>query len=203
MKTERKKAERKEVILDAFELLIRKYGIDKTTMQEVAKEVGISVGTLYNEFADKEALIDALMARIEEKMNRRVANYKYSSTSPNEQLLELISAVNDTLDEIIRDNRSLAEYVFSGSQNFRYIGKKIHRDFHRGGFLSAQIAEIIKEGVKQKIFAVKEIESATMAITEAFVTYAISRVIMDEKERKTSSERWRHCFELMVRGLRE
>jgi AcrR family transcriptional regulator len=202
MRNEQKRAQRKEAILDAFEALIKKYGIDKTTMQEIAKAVGISVGTLYNEFADKEALIDALIDRIEASLNEKVTNLQFSSESPDEQLVELLKMVGGLVETIIKENRSLADYVFSGSQNFRYVGKKIHQDFRKGALLTERFGSVVQAGVKAGVFRAEGASEAGVAITQAFTTYSVSRVLMDEKESKASKKNWDICFMLMIRGLR-
>ncbi len=202
MRNEQKSAQRKEAILDAFEALIKKYGIDKTTMQEIAHEVGISVGTLYNEFADKEALIDALINRIEASLNEKVTSLRFSSESPDEQLVELFKMVGGLVETIIKENHSLADYVFSGSQNFRYVGKKIHQDFRQGALLTERVNSIVQAGVDAGIFDAEGALEAGVAMTRAFTTYSISRVLMNEKESKGSKKNWDLCFRLMIRGLR-
>jgi AcrR family transcriptional regulator len=52
--------ERRNVILQAAGRLFEHYGHGKTTMADVAREAGIGVGTVYLEFASKEAIVEAL-----------------------------------------------------------------------------------------------------------------------------------------------
>src|SRR5689334_4663119 len=47
-------------ILDAAERLLRHYGPHKTTMAEIAREASIGVGSVYLEFASKDAIIEEL-----------------------------------------------------------------------------------------------------------------------------------------------
>jgi TetR/AcrR family acrAB operon transcriptional repressor len=49
-------------ILDAASRLIVHYGFDKTTMDDIAREAGVSKGALYLVWPGKDALIDALIA---------------------------------------------------------------------------------------------------------------------------------------------
>lgn len=54
---------RAQRILDAaYELLLR-YGYDKTTVSDIAKEAGVSKGAIYLHFASREALFEALVLR--------------------------------------------------------------------------------------------------------------------------------------------
>lgn len=55
--------DREERILDAAVKLITHYGYDKTTIEEIAREAGISKGAVYLHFESKEALFEALFSR--------------------------------------------------------------------------------------------------------------------------------------------
>ncbi|GAA4546672.1 TetR/AcrR family transcriptional regulator [Pseudonocardia xishanensis] len=52
-----------ERILDAADACYARFGIAKTTMEDVASAAGISRATLYRTFADREALLTALVRR--------------------------------------------------------------------------------------------------------------------------------------------
>lgn len=202
MRSEDKKNQRKEDILDAFEALIAKYSVDKTTMQEIADSVGISVGTLYNEFADKEALIDALVDRLEISLVKKINTIKFTSNAPDEQLEQFLMTVIDLAEDLIRDNRSLADYIISGSQTFRYVGKKIHQGIGRAGLtIGDTIRSIIESGVDQGVFEVENMEEDASAITLAFTTYTVARLLTDQKQDRVSRKSWMIWFRLLSRGL--
>ena len=52
-------ADKRQRILDAARKRFRYYGVRKTTMQEIARDAGVAVGTLYLYFKDKDALLVA------------------------------------------------------------------------------------------------------------------------------------------------
>jgi TetR/AcrR family acrAB operon transcriptional repressor len=54
---------REQLILDAAAALIMRQGYDKTTMSDVADEVGVSRGIVYLHFESKEMLFEALIQR--------------------------------------------------------------------------------------------------------------------------------------------
>jgi AcrR family transcriptional regulator len=201
MRNERKNIQRKEEILNAFEALIARYGIDKTTMQEIADSVGISVGTLYNEFEDKDSLIDALISRIEDSFNNKINTIKFGSQAPDEQLIELINAIERLVEAFLKENRSMADYFFSGSKNFRYIGKKIHREFRKGALFLERVKEIIDSGNKSGVFNVDNIDETAATITQAITTIILVRFLLEEREDKTIKKYWDMWFELVVKGL--
>jgi len=55
--------ERRQRILDAAAMLIGRYGYDKTTIDDIAGEAGVSKGAVYLEFRSKEALFEELLLR--------------------------------------------------------------------------------------------------------------------------------------------
>lgn len=201
MKNEERKNQRKEAILNAFQALIAQYGVDKTTMQEIADSVGISVGTLYNEYTDKEALIDALVDRLEAELDRKINTLEFTSDVPNEQLVQLLEKVYDLTEVLIRDNRSLADYILSGSQRFRYVGKKIHEDYKQGGLIRSRVRSLVQSGVDKGIFEVEDVATTAQAITQVFTTFVLARLVMDAKQNKATEQSWAIWFQLLVRGL--
>jgi AcrR family transcriptional regulator len=58
---ERQKQERERRILDAATLLFRNRGFDETHMEDIAGQVGLSVGALYNYFRSKGDLLAAIV----------------------------------------------------------------------------------------------------------------------------------------------
>jgi AcrR family transcriptional regulator len=57
---ERFRAETRDAILEAAELALAEHGARGARMEAIAQHAGIAVGTLYNYFADRQQLIDAL-----------------------------------------------------------------------------------------------------------------------------------------------
>ena len=55
--------ERESRILDAAARLIEHYGYDKTAVDEIAREAGVSKGAIYLHFKSKEDLFEALLMR--------------------------------------------------------------------------------------------------------------------------------------------
>jgi AcrR family transcriptional regulator len=64
-------------ILAAAEELFAEVGIETATMANIAERAGVAVGTLYNRFADRDALIEALLvARRTEVLEKLDASLK-------------------------------------------------------------------------------------------------------------------------------
>lgn len=48
-------------ILDAAEAVFARDGVQRSRMGDIAREAGVAVGTIYNHFADRDALVQALL----------------------------------------------------------------------------------------------------------------------------------------------
>jgi AcrR family transcriptional regulator len=53
----------REVILDTAERLFARRGVDGVTVRDLAREMGLTAPSLYNHFASKQALYDAVLER--------------------------------------------------------------------------------------------------------------------------------------------
>lgn len=68
MKRAATRADVRETILDAAEALLARYGYRKTTMDDIARDVGIGKGTTYLHFASKEEVFLATIDRIVDRL---------------------------------------------------------------------------------------------------------------------------------------
>src|SRR5438477_203996 len=68
---ERLKGETQRAILEAAEEVFGESGLSGARMEDIAGRAGVSVGTLYNHFKDRDALLkDLIVARREELLAR-------------------------------------------------------------------------------------------------------------------------------------
>jgi TetR/AcrR family acrAB operon transcriptional repressor len=72
MASEARNTEREDRILNSSAQLIARYGFDKTTMEDIAREAGVSKGALYLHFKSKDDLFDVLLLRESERMSERI-----------------------------------------------------------------------------------------------------------------------------------
>jgi AcrR family transcriptional regulator len=65
--TTTRNSDREPRILDSAAALIARYTFDKTTMEDIAREAGVSKGALYLHFKSKEDLVETLILRESER----------------------------------------------------------------------------------------------------------------------------------------
>ncbi|MEV5597752.1 TetR/AcrR family transcriptional regulator [Streptomyces sp. NPDC052496] len=80
-------------ILDAAADLFDRYGVHAVGMRQIIDELGCGKQLLYREFAGKDALVVAYLQRCTEDWDRTLAGALAAASTPEEQLVELIRAV--------------------------------------------------------------------------------------------------------------
>lgn len=70
--------QRRQEILDAFEVCIKKYGFNQSSTHQISKEAGLKQPMVAHYFGNKKALVDALVQRImhdyESRMHKHMEN---------------------------------------------------------------------------------------------------------------------------------
>lgn len=77
-------------ILEAAERCIRRYGIRRTSMQEVARAAGFSRAWLYRHFPDKESLVSAVLLRTDETFWRAAREQVEAQTTLVDQVVAAV-----------------------------------------------------------------------------------------------------------------
>jgi AcrR family transcriptional regulator len=112
-------AARQAVIVDAAYSIFLRYGFKKTTMDDVAKAVGISRQALYLHFPTKEALFKAMISRALEMMRTQArAALAHEDHDLQERLLGAFAELHgkgvgvESLGELIETTATLLGPVF-------------------------------------------------------------------------------------------
>ncbi len=144
--------EKRDAILDAAKQRLRKYGIQKTKMQEIAKDVGIAVGTLYLYFKNKN---EVLIASVEAYGQQHIAYAEEilnSEKSPQEKLKYYIINRFRITEDINNSGSHAAELV-------RAV-MKIKPDFveEQSGWTRKNVLKILREGIENDLFCIDNLE---------------------------------------------
>ena len=101
---ERRTELKKEKIRTAALELFCKYGTDKTNINEIAQQAGVSPASIYNYFGSKEGLMkETIINLLESSWKTRKELYESDLPFP-ELLKQLISMKNEFFDQIDLDN---------------------------------------------------------------------------------------------------
>ncbi|WP_461116791.1 TetR/AcrR family transcriptional regulator [Spirosoma jeollabukense] len=90
----------KERILEETERLFWKYGVRSVTMEEIAKQLGISKKTIYQHFADKEQILYEVLQDKIGKHQSEMACAVVETTNPVEEIMNVLNMMQKNADQI-------------------------------------------------------------------------------------------------------
>ncbi len=104
-----------ESIIDATAIVFAKHGLAAATTARISDEVGISIGSLYQYFDNKEDLYEALLERIVEKLITLVEKQSLTK-EPFTLSVWVTTLLNDVWDFLEADNGLYLQVVRNWSQ---------------------------------------------------------------------------------------
>jgi AcrR family transcriptional regulator len=169
-----------ERIVAAAGKRFRYYGVGKTTMQEIAADAGVAVGTLYLYFSNKDDLVVACADTFVERHRRQAATILAADTPADEKLRKYIVARFREVEDVRTSSRHAAEIARS------VLRVKPDRIREEGTMMWQTACEILKLGVERRIFEIADIElDAKMllyAITAFFPSALVEPVFVPTEE---------------------
>lgn len=112
MRKTAKREDIRDLILDAVNSLLAKFGYKKMTMEDVAREVGIGKGTIYLHFPSKQELVLAHIDRIVERVLVDLERIAKSSEAADRRIRRmLVSRVLVRIDSVIHYSHNLSDLL--------------------------------------------------------------------------------------------
>ncbi len=189
--------ETRDVILDATERLLARYGYKKTTMDDVAREAGIGKGTTYLHFASKEELTLSTIDRIVDRLLERLRAIARSDRPPAERLRDmLLTRVLFRFDSVRDYSQSLDDLL--ASLRSAYLARR-QRYFDAEAEV---IALVLRAGRDEGMFAFDD--ALVTAHTLLLATNALLPSSLSVKElgkRKDIQRKAESVAQLLLNGL--
>jgi AcrR family transcriptional regulator len=163
--------DRKAVILEAFMNLVRRFGVDKTTMQDVAREGGMSVGVIYKDFANKEELIDAYIQKLVGQILCECQQLAKQNKPAKELLHDVIIGFCKMMGEYVSQDRGFIQCIFGYLQ----VGQLQKKTFlYEGVFrkeLVPLLGKILTQGQAEGIFELTNVAETAETVLDSFCIY--------------------------------
>lgn len=86
------KSKRLEMIIEASQKRFGKFGIEKTSMREIADDLKLSKASLYYYFPDKESLYKAVVEKEQREFIAKISERIFNFHEPEQLLLEYVNA---------------------------------------------------------------------------------------------------------------
>ncbi|MEX1154592.1 TetR family transcriptional regulator [Parvibaculum sp.] len=192
--TQARALERVERILAAASDLIAETGSDAVRMTEVAERAGVPIGSLYQYFPDKAAILQTLAERITERVRAGIAETLADVATREEALARMDRLLQDYyamfLDEpVVRD-------IWSGTQSDKALQALDIEDSRANARV---VADALKHLVPRKERARFEtVCFLTMQLTGAAVRLAIA---VDRKEGDRLMAEYRRMLQGELGGM--
>lgn len=104
----------KDLILDAADRLLARYGYKKMTIDDLAREVGIGKGTIYLHFSSKEDVALSRIDRVIERLLEQMKEIAASEKSDDEKIKQmLVLRVMYRFENVQHYSESLADVLSS------------------------------------------------------------------------------------------
>jgi AcrR family transcriptional regulator len=192
---------RKKEILDVFEQLVQRFGVDKTTMHDVARELKMSIGLLYIEFSGKDDLVEGLFDRIHFEIINFNSIHNFDELSVEEKLKAVLVTKISQLSLNARRSKAIFDFM-SGVVPTKYLRKKIDAKMHKiQEELITKIEQILVLGVQENKFKINDIPQTAKILFDAFDSYRFPPRMM-EREHDVFMIDVEKMFELIMKALR-
>ena len=154
-----------ERILEATEEVLRRYGLAKATVVDVARVLDVSHGSVYRHFPSKASLRQAVAKRWLDRANAPLQKIAESSGPAPARLEKWLRAMIDIkYKKVTEDPEMFATYLTLAQEACEAV--KAHKER-----LVDQVAQIIADGLKQGAFQVADAKVAARAVFDATTRY--------------------------------
>jgi AcrR family transcriptional regulator len=193
--------DRKDLILDTFIQLVSRFGVDKTTIQDVARELQVSSSIIYQEYRNKETLIDACFLRLSRNFLTGCLHTLKQNLPPEQLLYVFVKQIFEQMSKLVIENRGFAQYVKGKAFLEYYRNEKRFQDDFKQELLSL-IINILEKGVRQGCFQIENIAKTAELFFDAFYIFFV-RLILSDQDLQQNLEDTQLMYNLLLNGLKK
>jgi AcrR family transcriptional regulator len=154
-----------ERILEVTEDVLRRFGLAKATVVDVARALDVSHGSVYRHFPSKASLRDAVAKRWLDRVNtplEKIAEGSGPASARLERWLRALFAAK--YKRVCEDPEMFATYLALAQEAREVV--KAHKER-----LCDQLTHILSDGVKQGVFHVADVKAAARAVFDATIRF--------------------------------
>ena len=154
-----------ERILEATEDVLRRFGLAKATVVDVARALDVSHGSVYRHFPSKASLRQAVAKRWLDRANAPLAKIAEASGPAPARLEKWLRTMFEIkYKKVHEDPEMFATYLTLAQEACEAV--KAHKER-----LVGQVAHILSDGVKQGAFQVADVKTTARAVFDATTRY--------------------------------
>jgi AcrR family transcriptional regulator len=186
-----------DLILDAADRLLARYGYRKMTVDDLAQEAGVGKGTIYLHFSGKE---EVALSRIDRVIDQLKGRLRAAATSdepaPERVRRMLLERVLFRFDNVQHYTESLDD-IFASIR----VGLLARRERHFADEASV-FAGVLKEGRRAGVFAFRDPRATARALldaTNSLLPYSLSKPELGDRAEVAAKTNL--IAQLLVNGL--
>jgi AcrR family transcriptional regulator len=154
-----------ERILEATEDVLRRFGLAKATVVDVARALDVSHGSVYRHFPSKASLRQAVAKRWLDRANAPLEKIAEASGPAPARLERWLRTMFEIKHKKVSDDPEMfATYLTLAQEACEVV--KAHKER-----LVSQVAYILSDGVQQGAFEVTDVKASARAVFDATIRY--------------------------------
>lgn len=184
-------------IINSASLLFDRYGARKTTMEDIAREVGKGKSTLYYYFKNKEEVFENVLKYEFESLKSEIGTALKNETSSPDAMARFIKEVFGRIHQFRNLKKTLLNEVDGKS--------KATAAAIRDQFISwehTQLNEILANGIREGSF--RNMSSNELAINSQAISIAmmgLKTILLNELDSKEANRKIDNLLSLLFNGI--
>ena len=184
-----------ERILEATEDVLRRFGLAKATVVDVARALEVSHGSVYRHFPSKASLREAVAKRWLDRVDEPLRKIAAETGPAPERLDRWLRALFQAKHSRVCDDPEMFQTYLTLAREACATVRA-----HKEGLVD-QVAGILTDGVKQGVFAITDAKETAKAIFDATSRYHHPAHAMEWKDADLPA-RIDALLALLLRGLK-
>ena len=163
-----------QLIIEVAQKRFGMYGVEKTSMQQIADDLKLSKASLYYYFPDKESLYKAVIEKEQDEFIKRLTEKVLSINEPDKLLREYVNARLSYFHSLL----NLSRLRLEAYSNLKPVFKEAIIAFKEKE--KEIVKKILDDGIKKGIFTLKDTDITASLFLDLLKGLRIS-VVNDKK----------------------
>jgi AcrR family transcriptional regulator len=196
------KSEKVQMIIEASQKRFGLFGVEKTSMREIAYDLKLSKASLYYYFPDKESLYIAVVKKEQEEFISKISERIFNFHEPEQLLLEYANARLSYFRTLLNLGRLRLE-TFSGMKPALFGVIQDFREKEKG-----IIINIFEKGIEKGTFQIKDPEQTASLFLDLLKGLRVSLIkeketlFIEQNEYEILLEKTIDFTNLFIRGIK-
>lgn len=159
-------AQGRDRILDIAEKHIRRIGHRKTTVADIASDLGTSRANVYRFFPGRAAIDNAVCGRVVKALTEIAFSIARTDATASKKLVELLNVLHQHSRRTLMEERPIHE-LFVAATNENWATMNAHSERIR-----AILEAIIRQGLQSGEFQAENVDDAAQGVITAFLPFS-------------------------------